>query len=258
MEPVNVLLCWDRIHPHLHPLIASVDPRIRLLWGAPLDPNSAEFRAMLAEAEILFGIFGSREIEPAAPWAKVSQVRGSELKNLPQLAPRLRWIQNIGAGVEWYWSSDLASSDIVVTTASGVSGTNIAEYVVMATMMLLKRVPERMQAQQERRWHRLQFELLAGKTILVIGLGGIGVAVARLFKGFETTVLATRRNWQAPKPPFVDEVHGPEALLALLPRADVVVISAAYTPETQYLIDKTALAAMKDTAILVNVARGAL
>src|SRR5205823_10615261 len=91
-----------------------------------------------------------------------------------------------------------------------------------------------------------------------IGLGGIGSAVARLAKSFDCPVLATRRSPDAPRPPYIDEVHGPDALLDLLPRADVVAICAAFTPETRHLIGERELAAMKPGAILVNVARGSL
>lgn len=238
MEPLHILLNWDRIHPHLHAQIQAVDPRVRLHWGAPLASDDPEFLRMLSEAEILFGVYRPRGME--------------------NQASRLKWIQNIGAGVEWYWHSEVPRTSIRVTTASGVGGHGIAEYVVMAVMMLLKRVPERMEAQRAHRWQRVRVSELRGKTLLVIGLGGIGMAVARLAKAFDTHVLATRRNLDVPKPEYVDEVFSPAALDELLPRADIVAICAAFTPETEHLIGESELALMKPSALLVNVARGSL
>jgi phosphoglycerate dehydrogenase-like enzyme len=101
--------------------------------------------------------------------------------------------------------------------------------------------------------------LLFGKTVLVLGYGGIGQHVARVSQGMGMKILATRRNPAAPAPPEIDaEVHPPEALHKLLPRANVLVITLPQTAETEGLIGARELALLPENAILVNVGRGAI
>ncbi len=96
---------------------------------------------------------------------------------------------------------------------------------------------------------------LGGKTLLIVGLGGIGSRLARLAKAFDMRVVATKRNPATAEGP-ADEVHTPDRLPELLPQADFVALTCPLTPETTNLIDATALEHMKPSAYLVNVARG--
>jgi phosphoglycerate dehydrogenase-like enzyme len=96
---------------------------------------------------------------------------------------------------------------------------------------------------------------LGGKTLLVIGLGGIGGRLARLAKAFDLRVIGIRKN-PAAGGDGADAVHGIEALHRLLPEADFVALTCPLTRETEKLIDATAFRAMRSTAYLVNVARG--
>jgi phosphoglycerate dehydrogenase-like enzyme len=115
--------------------------------------------------------------------------------------------------------------------------------------------------QQRRFWREMigdpdqREDELGGKTLLIVGLGRIGRRLAQLAKAFEMHVLATKQN-----PPYEDEtaaaVHPPHELWQLLPQADFVVLTCPLTPATENLIDETALAAMKPSAYLINMARG--
>jgi len=96
---------------------------------------------------------------------------------------------------------------------------------------------------------------LAGKTLLIVGLGGIGGRLARLAKAFEMHVVGVRRDPGAGAN-GADAVHGIADLDSLLPQADVVALTCALTPETEKLIDRRRLALMKPSMHLVNVARG--
>jgi phosphoglycerate dehydrogenase-like enzyme len=99
--------------------------------------------------------------------------------------------------------------------------------------------------------------LLWGSTVGIIGLGAIGQAVADRLKPFGVEVLAIRRSWRPGlTAPSVDELFGPASLPDVLARSDVVVLAAAGTPETDNLIDRSAIDAMKPGAVFVNVARG--
>jgi phosphoglycerate dehydrogenase-like enzyme len=98
-------------------------------------------------------------------------------------------------------------------------------------------------------------EELGGKTMLIIGLGGIGSRLARLARAFDIRVMATKRNPATAEGP-ADEIHPPDRLLELLPQADFVVLTCPLTPETEKLIDGRALSLMKPSAYLINMARG--
>jgi len=98
--------------------------------------------------------------------------------------------------------------------------------------------------------------LLAEKTALVLGYGEIGQRVAEICRGMRMKVLATRRNVEETPPDCPDEIHSPEALLDLLPRAHAVIICLPLTDETKGLIDAEALARMPSGAVLVNIGRG--
>ena len=182
---------------------------------------------------------------------------------LPQMAPKLRWLQLTSAGVDRLLESPILGSGITVTTASGIHAIPIGEYVLGAMLALAKGFPQAMAAQRERAWRPYLPEELHGMTVGIIGLGAIGREVARLARAFGMRVLACRRSCRQPqeRPPEAPEVDLllPAAdLPRLLAEADYVVLAVPLTPETRGLIGRDELAAMKEGARLVNVARGAV
>ncbi|MBL8863240.1 MAG: D-2-hydroxyacid dehydrogenase [Planctomycetes bacterium] len=177
-------------------------------------------------------------------------------------AVNLAWLQAPSAGVErWVGLEELRSSErIVFTNQRGVHGPAIADHAFAMLLTLTRDLPVHLAGRARGTWLRegsgeLEPVALDGKTLLVVGLGGIGTEIARRGHGFGLRVLATRRG-DEPGPEFVERVAKPSELLALLPEADVVALAVPLTPETEGLIDARALAAMKPGAYLVNVARG--
>jgi phosphoglycerate dehydrogenase-like enzyme len=136
--------------------------------------------------------------------------------------------------------------------------------VIGVTLALLRGLPLAWRRQAEGVW--AQDEINAGppmrtlreSRVLVVGLGAIGAAVARLATAFGAHVVGVRRRTGQPAPDGVGAVVGPDALADELPLADVVVVAAPDTSETVRLIGERELALMKDDAVLVNVSRGAL
>ena len=128
-------------------------------------------------------------------------------------------------------------------------------------LALSRRLPEARDNQRAGHWRGMIGDLarredqLTGKTLLVVGLGRIGSRLARLAKAFDMRVLATRRD-PAAGAAGADAVYGNDRLHALLGEADIVALACPLTPETEKLIDAAALAAMKPSAHLINVARG--
>lgn len=183
-------------------------------------------------------------------------------------APRLAWVHSASAGVERVLTPAGRERGVVITNARGVFSAPIAEYVLMMILAVSRRLPQLLELQRERTWQPLEATELRDVTVGVIGLGSIGRAVAELAHAFGCRVVATRRRPTAGAPDaaaetvgpggVLDAVWGPEMLPTLLAESDFVVLALPLTPETEGLIDATALAHAKPGAWLINVARGRL
>jgi phosphoglycerate dehydrogenase-like enzyme len=176
-------------------------------------------------------------------------------------APRLRWFHQLPAGASNLRRGDLWGSDVLVTTSRGYGNTRaMAEYVLASLLHFARGLP---QAARERERHQFDHRayrplLLQGKTVCVVGAGGIGQEVGRLCASAGMRVVGTRRR-VAPETALPDgfsRLESPEHLPALLAESDAVVVCCQWTPETTQLIGREAFAVMKPGTILVNVARG--
>jgi phosphoglycerate dehydrogenase-like enzyme len=173
--------------------------------------------------------------------------------NLAAVAPDLRWIHIIGAGVEHLRPLDWLPTGVTLTNNRGVHAEKTAESALMAVLMLNNRIPAYVTDQRARRWAPDFATPVAGKTVAVIGVGEMGHAAARAFKSVGLRVLGVRRGARPRR--FVDRMAGPEDLHAVLGDADFVHITLPMTEETRGLIDAAALDAMKPGAGLINFGR---
>jgi cyclase len=162
---------------------------------------------------------------------------------------RLRWIQSGHAGVEKELSAELVKSEIVFTNAAAIHGPNSADQA-FALLLALTRPLRQGSAPDEPARQELH-----AKTMLVVGLGGIGKQVARRAWSFGMRVMAVDPK-DRERPDFVFSLDKPARLMDLLPKADVVVIACPLTGETKGLFGEKQFGAMKKTAYLINVARG--
>ena len=177
-------------------------------------------------------------------------------------APNLRWAQSLSAGVDRYITiPELMSRDeIVLTNMKGMYGPVIAEHVFAMMLSHARSLPIYLDADRRGDWDRgpaNTMTALQGRTMLVVGLGGIGSEIAMRADAFNMRVLATARTAR-PAPPYVDELGTAPDLDRLLPEADVVVLAVPLTDETRGMINLETIARMKDGAWLVNIARGAV
>jgi phosphoglycerate dehydrogenase-like enzyme len=141
-----------------------------------------------------------------------------------------------------------------VTNAAGVAAGMLSEYALGAMLSFSLDLRGFERRQQARLWGGGRVEPIEGKTVLIIGLGKTGTAVANRAQAMGMRTLGIRAR---PKPmPCLDEVHGPEALLSLLRRADFIVCCVPLLPSTRGLLDKAAFAAMKSSAVIVDISRG--
>lgn len=174
-------------------------------------------------------------------------------------APRLRFIHQIPAGVSNLMKSDYWQGSIAVTSGRGAGSTlPIAEWAIAVGMALYKELPRAFSQRAAGKLDRQAFDgkQVAGKTLAVIGLGGIGQQVARLGRALGMRVIGTRRSQEPVE--HVDQLYSPSELHAVLAQCDLVVVASQLTAETHHLMNAAAFAALKPGAFVVNVARGEL
>jgi phosphoglycerate dehydrogenase-like enzyme len=176
-------------------------------------------------------------------------------------AGKLKFIQTISSGTDRFDPDILRAAQIRLASAAGVNAEAVAQHAMALILALRRRLPEARDNQHARHWRGMISEIavredqLTGKTLLIVGLGRIGSRLAELARAFGMRVIATRRN-PAAGAAGVDAVAGKDRLIEMLAQADTVALTCPLTPETENLIDRAALAALRPTAHLVNVARG--
>ncbi len=174
--------------------------------------------------------------------------------------PRIGWVQILSAGAEHCVSVPaLRERDILLTNMQRVAGPVMAEHVIAMVLALGRKLPVFIGAQAEGRWDRGLAEegmwSMDGKTLLVVGLGGIGTEVARRADALGMEVIAIR-NSRREGPPYVSRVGLPAELQAFARLADVVVNTVPLTDATRGMFDAAFFGAMRQGALFVNVGRG--
>jgi phosphoglycerate dehydrogenase-like enzyme len=182
----------------------------------------------------------------------------------PQLlaaASELRWIESLAAGVENCLAvPGLRERGLLLTNMRAVDAAVIAEHAIALTLAIAHGLDVFAVDTGNAQWSfrhgaTTPMQSLEGKTLLVVGLGGIGTEVARRAHGLGMTVVATR-DGDLNGPPFVSHVGAPAELAALAKRADVIVSCVPLTPVTKGMFDANFFALLKPTAIFVNISRG--
>ena len=264
MEKLHVLITTPLSEADVD-RIASVDPRAEVTyaveevraergiaatqappWGRPMGQRqltqkeaSKVLDRILTHTEVIFG------------W-RLPQ-------NLLSRAPRLRWVQGVGAGVDLLaGDTGLLQSDIMVSNASGANAAAVSEFALCLMLMIAKKAPRFLANKGESRWEHFVTPELRGKTVGIVGLGKIGSEIARLAQAFRMRVLAIRRSATGREKGVagVDELFSPNELIQMLPECDFVVLTVPLTPETKGFIGEAELKAMKPTAHIINIARG--
>lgn len=231
----------------------------------PDSADAAAFRAALARFgdRIALAFAAGPELARALPDAEVVVAQGLGDDELA-LAQRLRWLSSWAAGVERVARPALLSRGIVLSNASGVHGPNIAEHLLAMILMFTRAMPRLHRAQLARRWERNLASRadgpgeLTGKTLLIVGLGRIGEALAVRARPFGVRIVAVKHDPSTRHDAgvAVDELVGMDALDEVLGRADHVCLTVPLTHDTHHLIDARRLALLRAGAYLYNIARG--
>lgn len=214
---------------------------------------------------------------PAEVWQRVEVLYTNRVFPEPSLAPNVRWVQLHWAGVDHALNTPLLRQPgVQVTSLSGTSASQMAEYGVMMLLSLGHRLPD-LVANQRRaewppdRWDRFSPHELRGSTVGIVGYGSVGRQIARLLQGFGATVLATKRDAMHPEDTgyipdglgdpggdFVHRLYPGQAIASMLRECDFVVICAPLTLQTRNLVGAAELAALRPGACLVDLSRGGI
>jgi phosphoglycerate dehydrogenase-like enzyme len=194
-----------------------------------------------------------------AVWARAEGTLALDVPGpVAEVAPNLRWVQAIGAGIDHLEGAGLPEH-VTITNAAGVAAAPIAEFVLARLLQVWKRLPEIDAQQTDHEWAPKFGRTVEGLTLGIIGLGAIGTAVALRARAFDMRVIGTRRSYkEGQQHEAVDELRGVDDLHDVLGRCDAVVVSAPGTADTESMFDAAAFAAMKPGALFCNVGRGSL
>lgn len=174
-------------------------------------------------------------------------------KELAEIAPKLKWIHVIGAGIEHLLPLDWLPKGVALVNNRGVHAPKAGEYVTMALLMLNNAVPALVTSQREREWNEIFSTSIQGKTLAVVGVGHMGGTAARKAKGLGMRVLGVRRSGRPHR--YVDEMFRPDELEKVLPRADFVLVTTPVTRETRGMIGERELDLVKRGASFINLGR---
>ena len=192
---------------------------------------------LIGDAEVFYG----RTIDPAGFSA----------------AGSLKWIQTSVAGMEGFWHDTIRSSDITITSVRGIYSDVIADHMYGLLLSLARGIQSYAKRQSLKTWDKTHTPVkhLAGSTLGLVGLGGIGLEVAARGHTSGMRIIAVD---PAPKgtPEYLEKVYPPDQLDELLKQADFVAVSVPHLSETEHMFDAHAFDIMKETAYILNVGRG--
>jgi phosphoglycerate dehydrogenase-like enzyme len=169
----------------------------------------------------------------------------------------LKWIMVMAAGLDKMPLYACREKGVIVTNARGIHKIPMAEYTLGAMLQWEKQTKAIIELEKNHDWNRkIKMGELCGKTLLIIGVGAIGSEIGRLAKAFRMNTIGVNRSGQ--KVEFIDEIHKVDNLLYILPQADYIVTVLPSTPETRGSLSIEHFAAMKNTAVFINIGRGDL
>lgn len=171
-------------------------------------------------------------------------------------ASKLKWVQALTTGTETLTVPGVLPPHVLLTSTRGIHGPQMSELAFLNMIALARNFRQMQRNQAEGKWEQWGQPVLEGKTIVIVGLGLLAEHLSERCKLFGMTVIGVSSGRGAL--PHFDEVHPRSELVAVAARADFLMLLVPYSPETHHLIDREVLAAMKPSAFLINLARGAV
>ncbi len=232
-----LLLCGGKEEPPLTLLDGLRDTENIVVADSP-----DGFGAAAPEAEVIFNWSGGLSL----------------FREVFLMCPSLRWVHSRSAGLERSLFSELVAKDIPLTNGSGVFSPSLGEFTLAAILYFAKDFRRMIRNQMAGAWSQFDVEMVSGKTLGIVGYGDIGRAIATRCRGVEMKILALKRHLPAnPKSDsLVDHYFGGDRLTEMIALCDYVAVAAPLTPETRGMVGLPEFAAMKESAVVINVGRG--
>jgi len=224
------------------------------------EPQLAMLEKPLAGVEIITGN-SAKTFEHAAAHATVLFNWSGPLALFRQvfgMCPELRWVHSRSVGLERTLFPELLESAVPLTNGAGVFSASLGEFALGAILYFAKDFRRLIRNQQAGVWEAFDVMAVSGHTVGIIGYGDIGRAVAARVRPLGMTVLAVKRHVSpmSGTDPLVERIFSPERRIEMISRCDYVLAAAPLTPETRGMIGEPEFAAMKSTAVVINVGRG--
>jgi len=237
---------------HLH--FESFSKRPALFHIKPEDWEAAakRHRALAKRVRVTFG--WDSDILDEAPKTADFMINSIPPKErLRERAPKLKWLQTTGAGIDGLLPLDWLPQDVLLTNNTGAHGAKAEDSCIMAISLLNARLPQLLAHQLNHVWKSIYTTPVAGKTVVVVGFGDLGQGAGRAAKKLGAKVIAVTRSGKAGRP--ADKVVPTARIDSVLPQADFLVITAPLTPETRNLVSRERLNLLKPEAGVVNIGR---
>lgn len=218
------------------------DPQLKMLSGVPhaVGHTAEEVRQAAQDAAAILHWSGPRE----------------ELRCVFLEAPQVRWIHSRSAGLDGVLFPELVESAVPLTNGSGVFSQSLGEFAMAMVLYFAKDFPRTLRNQRAGRWEPFDVDEIDRQTMGIVGYGDIGRACARRAKAMGMHVLALKRHPPEKPDPLIEQFYQPQHLAEMLVQCDYVVVAAPLTRETHHLMSDAQFAAMKRSAVVINVGRG--
>ena len=247
---MTTLLISHHCNSHYGAEIAAAAARAQLELERLVLPADREARLADADFARIDIAYFSEDVFPDFSRQFFSTVRK---------APGLKWLHVFNAGVDHPIYAEMLARGVRLTTSSGATAEPIAQTAITGLLMLARNFPHWLEGQKNHAWDPMRVPNvprdLKGQTVLVLGLGKIGNAIARLARVLGLHAVGVRRGGKK-SDDDVDELHPPSALNELLPRTDWLVVACPLTPETRGMVNADVLARLPQGARVINIARG--
>ena len=237
MDDNTVLVLADPADPQLT-MLAELPEKTGIAVG-----NSPEaFERAAPDASVIFNWSGSRAL----------------LREVLAMAPKVRWVHSRSAGLDSLLFPELVESPVPLTNGTGVFSLSLGEFALGAILYFAKDFRRMIRNQVAGRWEQFDITEISGQTVGIVGYGDIGRAVANRVRAMGMRVLAVKRHGPPlyHVDPLVDQIYSPEQRIEMISRCDYIVASAPLTPETRGMIGEAEFAAMKPSAVVINIGRG--
>jgi phosphoglycerate dehydrogenase-like enzyme len=223
-------------------LSESNDPQLALLADVPhaVVNSSRAIDASTADAEVILYWSGPRDLLQTAFLANLN----------------VRWVHSRSAGIDGILFPELIQSSVPLANGSGIFSPSLGEFALAAILYFAKDFRRMLRNQEAGRWEPFDVEEVAGQTVGIVGYGDIGRAVAGRVHAMGMRVLALKRHAPTSVDPLVAQFFVPQELANMLALCDYVVVTAPLTSETRHMLSDAAFAAMKSSAVVINIGRG--